>query len=76
MKGKLLAVYSLAGPVRLDLPASLLAEGNLAGVGVAEASPGGVAGIARELADFAGALDEARGGVGVERLPNPFVWFY
>jgi hypothetical protein len=38
MRGRLLAVWSLSGPVREDLPRSLIDEGQLAGLGVAEHS--------------------------------------
>jgi len=76
MKGKLLAVYSLGGPVRLDLPASLLSEGNLAGLGVAVASAVGIDATVREMGALGRALIETEGKVRVERLPSPFVWFY
>lgn len=76
MKGKLLAVYSLGGPVRLDLPASLLSEGNLAGLGVAVASPVGIDTTVREMEVLGRALVETEGKARVERLPSPFVWFY
>src|SRR5262249_46797132 len=33
MKGRLLGVWSLSGPVREDLPALILSEGNLGGLG-------------------------------------------
>jgi hypothetical protein len=76
MKGKLLAVYSLGGPVRLDLPASLLSEGNLAGLGVAAASPVGIDATVREMEGLGRALVETGGTVRVEQLPSPFVWYY
>jgi hypothetical protein len=76
MKGKLLAVYSLGGPVRIDLPASLLADGNLSGIGVAIASPVGIDRTVREMGEVARALGESEGKVRVEQLPGPFVWYY
>jgi hypothetical protein len=75
-KGKLLAVYSLGGPVRVDLPASLLLDGNLAGVGVAIASPVGIDRVVEEMGAISRALGEGGGKVRVERLPGPFLWFY
>jgi hypothetical protein len=76
MKGKLLAVYSLGGPIRVDLPASLLAEGNLAGIGVAVASPVGITGTVGEIAGLAAALVETAGQARSELLPGPFTWYY
>jgi hypothetical protein len=76
MKGKLLAVYSLGGPVRIDLPASLLADGNLAGVGIAVASPVGIDRTATEMGEMARALGQGEEKIRAERLPGPFVWFY
>jgi hypothetical protein len=62
--------------VRLDLPASLLSEGNLAGLGVAVASPVGIVATVREMELLGQALVETEGKVRVGRLPSPFVWFY
>lgn len=42
MKGKLLVVWPLGGSVRPDLPSSLLAEGNLSGLALAEYAPVGL----------------------------------
>ncbi len=74
MRGKLLAAWCLSGPVRPDLPASILAEGGLAGLGLAEPSVVLVRAAPQRLGRLATALreDERR----VERLPGPFVWFY
>ena len=75
--GKILAVVSLGGPVRADLPASLLAEGKLAAVGVVE---GGPVGRARTLADAGAwaraASSDAAKGKHPEELSGPFTWFY
>jgi hypothetical protein len=75
LRGKLLAAWCLSGPVRADLPALLLAEGNLAGVALApeamsevRAAPAIIAGLARERG--------ARGPARVETLGGPFVWFF
>jgi hypothetical protein len=77
MRGKLLAAWSLSGPVRQDLPASLLREDNLAGLGLAE--PGVVSGrgAASGLSALSDALQatEARGQK-VERLSGSFLWFF
>lgn len=77
LKGKLLAVYALGGPVRPDLPAALLAEGNLAGVGVAQSPPVGsdraIESIRKLAAALRGPADVARR---VEDLPGPFLWFF
>jgi hypothetical protein len=71
------AVVSLAGPVRADLPTDLLAEGRLAGIGIAEASPAGVSRVTEGLVGFLAALDAAGpGGARVEELPAPFLWYF
>ena len=80
MKGKLLAILSLGAPLRVDLAARLLADGNLAGVGLA--AWGGV-GLPRAVQSI-GALDAALaapvapGGSPkrVEDLPGPFAWTF
>jgi hypothetical protein len=77
MKGKLLAVWPLGGPVRGDLPASLLAEGNLAALGIAEYSPLGIGRVAGGIKAYAAAL--AAPGAHSRRpedLAGPFVWYY
>ncbi len=75
--GKILAVASFAGPLRGDLPASLLAEGKLAAFGIVEPGPvGGTRSIA-EIARWArSAGDELSKGRRIEELPGPFTWFY
>jgi hypothetical protein len=80
MKGKLLAVLSLASPLRVDLAARLLESGNLAGVGLADWGGVSLPGAVRSL----GALDAALAapaGAGaaptrVEDLPGPFAWTF
>jgi hypothetical protein len=77
MKGKLLAVLSLAAPLRVDLASRLLAEGKLAGVGLADWGGVGLPGAVRSL----GALDAALAASGgsprrVEDLPGPFAWTF
>jgi hypothetical protein len=75
-RGKLLAVYALSGPIRSDLPASLLAEGKLAGVGVAEASAVGRIAAAEALASLRGTIESGPSGRRVEAIRGPFLWFF
>jgi hypothetical protein len=56
LEGRALAVWSLGGPLRRDLPASLLAEGRLAAVGVVEHPPVALPRVAEDLALLARAL--------------------
>jgi hypothetical protein len=77
MQGKLLVVWPLAGPLRQDLPASLLAEGKLAGIAVAE---GGVLGR-RELVERIAELrrrwsDPEREGQRAETLGLGLLWYF
>lgn len=77
MRGKLLAVYSLSGPVRADLPALVLREAPIAGFGLASCSPVGWTDAPAALAALAGAIQSkplrARR---VEELPGPFLWHW
>lgn len=76
MEGRLLAVYALAGPVRADLPAGLLAEGLLAGVGIAEFSPVDGPVATRELAALGAALADTGRDTRVEDLPGSVLWYF
>lgn len=77
MQGKVLAVVSLGGPLRGDLPASLLREGRLAALGVFEAGPVGMERAADRAAAWARAAGEAGSkGHRPEEIPGPFTWFY
>ena len=77
MKGRLLAVWPLAGPIRGDLPASLLAEGRLAAIGIVEYSPIGTGRIVEQIAALGNALGAPAARQGrPEDLPGPLVWFY
>jgi hypothetical protein len=76
MEGKLLAAWALAGPVRQDLPASLLAEGRLAGLGLAEFSVISRREAAERLAALGRSTSLAAGTERVERLGGPFLWFF
>ncbi len=73
MSGKLLAVWPLAADLRPDLPASLLGEGRLAGLGMADRSVVGQRDAAGALSRMSAALS---GSTRVERLPGPFLWFF
>jgi hypothetical protein len=75
MEGRLLGVWSLAGPVRPDLPGSLLAEGRLAGLGLAEALMVDWERVAPELEAIAAAAGAGKVAA-VEELPGSLLWFY
>jgi hypothetical protein len=76
MQGKLLAAWSLAGPVREDLPAVMLAEGKLAGVGLAPTSVFELRAAADRLAEMRAALLRTKGPTRPERVAGPFVWHF
>jgi hypothetical protein len=77
LRGKLLAVWSMGGPVRGDLPALLLAEGGLlAGFGLAEWSVVGQRTAMEQLTTMGGALSAAAPDLRVEQLPGPFLWYF
>ena len=77
LSGKILAVAALSGALRPDLPASLLAEGKLAALGVYEVGPVGRARALDDLAAFERAVaDEGSKGRRVEEVPGPFTWYY
>jgi hypothetical protein len=70
-------VASFGGPLRGDLPASILGEGRLAALGVYEAGPVGLTRAIAEIARFArSATSDASKGRRVEDLPGPFTWYY
>ena len=73
LAGKLLAAWSFGGPLRQDLAASLLAEGKLAGIGLAEASLVEQRRAPERLAAIAGALSKKPR---VEALGGPFLWHF
>jgi len=77
MKGAILAVASLGGPVRGDLPASLLGDGQLAAVAVADDLPLNQTAAAERVRSWArNAGDAASKGKRAEELPGPFTWYY
>ena len=77
MKGRFLAVWPLGGPIRPDLPASLLAEGKLAAIGIADYSPIGTGRVVEQITGLGGALGGAAGRSGrPEDLPVALVWYY
>jgi hypothetical protein len=73
MKNKLLAVWSLAGPLRADVPAWVLAGSEVAGLGVAESSVVDQRDVVGAIAAFQAGLD---GGKRIEQLPGPFLWYF
>jgi len=75
LAGKLLAVWCLSGPLRPDVPAHLLAETELAGIGVADSNVVGLREAADSLRQFADAVSRnGDSGRRVEELPGPFLW--
>jgi len=77
MRGRLLAVCSLSGPLRADLPAMVLAEGSLAGLGIAEFSLVDWRDLPSALEAFSRALvSKAARGRRIEELPSPFLWYW
>ncbi len=80
LKGRLLAVLSLAAPLRPDLAARLLGEGNLAGVGLVAWGGVGLPGAVDAIRALDGALAAARATPAtprrVEELAGPFTWFF
>ncbi len=77
LRGKQLAVVSLASGWRPDLPGSLLAERSLAGLGFYQASPVGVTEVPALVGRIGAALDSAQAaGIPVLDLPVPLTWYY
>jgi hypothetical protein len=76
LEGRLLAVVPLGGALRGDLPARLLRDGVLAGVGVAEYRPDGIGRVGRELTALAAEITAEGPGRRVETLDGPFAWFF
>jgi len=76
MQGKLLAVWSLSGPVRQDLPASLLADGRLAGFGLAESGVMSRREAVGAVAAFKRALAGSKATSRVEELSPQILWYF
>jgi len=76
MKGKLLAGWSLAGPVRDDLAPWILESTAVAGVGIAEGSVVSRRGAAERLRAIARALETRGAASRVESIPGPFLWHF
>ncbi len=77
MAGRALAAWSLAAPLRGDLPGSLLAGRELACIGVAEASAIGVRSAERRLAEWSRRLAATPPrSARIETLGGPFVWVF
>jgi len=76
MQGKLLAVWSLSGPVREDLPSSLLADGRLAGFGLAESGVMSRREAVSAVAAFSRSLAGAQATSRVEELSAKILWYF
>ena len=76
MRGRLLAGWSLAGPVREDLARSLLDEGLLGGIGLAEHSLVARRTAVETLAGIRRTLTAGAEDLRVEQLPGPFLWHF
>jgi hypothetical protein len=76
MKGKLLAGWCLAGTPREDLPARWLAQGVLAGVGLAESTVVELRHVERSMEALSRGSSSGAGGARAERLPGPFLWYF
>ncbi len=77
LEGKLLAAWCLAGPLRPDVPASVVTEGGLAGLGIASSTLVD----RRRTVDALTAFDRALASplntdVRIERVEGPFLWFF
>ncbi|MFN7965520.1 MAG: hypothetical protein U0V87_07525 [Acidobacteriota bacterium] len=77
LKGKALGVLSLMGPLRNDLPASLLREGQLATLGVSTTLPVGIPRWTSEIGAIQRSLTStAAAPQRPEQLPGSFTWYY
>jgi hypothetical protein len=77
LNGRALGVWGLLAPLRRDLPAALLAEGNLVALGLAPPDVVGTRQAVTELQAIGETLrSESSGGRRPELLPGPFLWFY
>jgi hypothetical protein len=76
MRGKLLAGWSLAGPVRDDLAAWLLESTGVAGFGVAEGSVISRRSAPKQLRVLGRELSARGDRDRVESIPGPFLWHF
>ncbi|NIM00527.1 MAG: hypothetical protein GTN89_06565 [Acidobacteria bacterium] len=76
MQGKLLAGWSLAGPVRADLAPWILQETSVAGVGIAEGSVVSRRAAVEQLARIARELASRGSTDRVESFAGPFLWHF
>lgn len=77
LKGKALAVLSLMGALRNDLPASLLRDGQLAAIGVSSSLPVGIPRWTREIEAIHQAVSNSASiARRPEDLPGSFTWYY
>jgi hypothetical protein len=75
MRGKLLAAWGVSGPLRADVPAWILAQGEIAALGLGAPTVLATRDIEEQMASFARALEDAPDRA-VERIAGPFLWFY
>jgi hypothetical protein len=76
MRGRLLAAWCLAGPVREDLARSLIDEGQLAGLGLAPDSLVARRRTAETIEALGRAVAAAAGERRVEQLSGAFLWHF
>jgi hypothetical protein len=77
LAGKLLGGWCLAGALRPDVPASIVARGGLAGLGMASSDFVDVRRAPRLLASYAGALRSPLHATSrVEGIDGPFLWYF
>jgi hypothetical protein len=77
MEGKLLAAWCLAGGMRPDVPAGVVAGGKLAGFGVASSTLVDRRHTIEDLAAFDRSLaSPLNDGGRIEQLDGPFLWFF
>ena len=76
MKGKLLAGWSLAGPVRDDLAPWILERTAVAGLGIAEGSVVSRRAAPEHLRTIAQSLESRGAADRVESIPGPFLWHF
>ena len=77
MQGKLLAAWCVAGSMRPDVPARVVSDGGLAGLGVASSTLVDRRHAVEDLAAFGRALaSPINVGGRIEQIEGPFLWFF
>lgn len=74
LKGKRMAALSLSGPIRLDTAARILAEGNVTGLGLAEATQGRWPRLITAFSTLAREMEAKKAAP--EQWKGPFLWIY